>query len=509
MVNLALQLFTDLFKTSLPDRKSFKKLILQESLMKTDFLKLDSIKKKLFLASMLLVLIPTICILIVVSIWVSSKGREDFIARATGEISQVNNVIDILLDNAILNVEMMGQHPAAIRIDNSLNNFSKTTVETDLKKIKRNEMERSLFDHFTLIQKTHPDYLEVFLGTKWGGFVSNDDSPLRAGYDPTKRPWYADAMKNPGNPVISKVYLSTNGENVISAMKSFKDNTGEVKFIAGIDISLKRLTEIINNLKIGKTGFLILTESDGTVLAFPGNKEIISKNISGLGINALTEGLKSDNTTTYFHLEGKERLARIMTTPKAGWKIIGIIEESEIAESARSLRILIYIVGILFTLGAIFTGYFAAKKISEPITATAEVLNKTAEGDFTNKIDVQYESRNDEIGTLARSFNTFITKQRESMKQVLSAAKTVKGASSEINSGNQNLAQRTQEQASTIEEISANIEMITETLQITAKNFHQADINSKKTLEVVTEGESAISETINAMQQIKNSSTCA
>lgn len=61
--------------------------------MKTDFLKLDSIKKKLFLASMLLVLIPMVCILIVVLIWVSSKGREDFIARATGEMSQVNNVI--------------------------------------------------------------------------------------------------------------------------------------------------------------------------------------------------------------------------------------------------------------------------------------------------------------------------------------------------------------------------------------------------------------------------------
>jgi len=474
--------------------------------MKTDFLKFNSIKKKLFVASMMLVLIPTICILILVSIWVSSKGREDFIARATGEMTQVNNVIDILLDNAILNVEMMAQHPAASRIDGTINNYSKKTGSVDVTKIKRNETEQALFSLVTLIHVTHPDYLEVFLGTKWGGFITDALAPIKGGYDPTKRPWYNDALKNPGNPVISKAYVSTNGETVISGMKSFKDKTGEVFFVGGIDISLKSLTDIINNLKIGNTGFVILTESDGTILAYPGKKNLISKKISELGINPLSEGIKSESATIYFDLDGKNRLARILTSPRAGWKIIGIIEQSEIDASARSLRFLIYIAGLIFTAGAIVAGYYAAKKISDPVTETAEVLNKTAEGDFTNKIRAVHEARNDEIGTLARSFNSFIAKQRESMKQVLNAAKTVKGASSEINSGNQNLSQRTQEQASTIEEISANVEMITENLHITTKNFNQADINSKKTLEVVTEGEKAISETIEAMQQIKNSS---
>jgi methyl-accepting chemotaxis protein len=474
--------------------------------MKTDFFKLNSIKKKLFIASMLLVLIPILCVLIVVSLWVSSKGREDFIARATGEMSQVNNVIEILLDNAILNLEMMCTHPAASRIDSTINNFSKTTTVTDLKIISRNETERALFNHFTLIINTHPDYIELYLGTRWGGFISNDDSPIKAGYNPTVRPWYNDALKEPGKALIAKAYLSTNGENVIAAVKAYKDAQGEVLYVGGIDISLKRLTEIINNLRIGETGFLILTENDGTILAYPGNKEIISKNISELGIASLTEGIKSDKNSIYFELDGRERMAQIITSPKAGWKIIGVIEESEITKSARSLRFLIFIVGFIFTAGAIVAGYFTAKTISDPVSATAAVLNKTAEGDFTNKIDEQYESRNDEIGTLARSFNFFISKQRESMKQVLSAAKTVKGASSEINTGNQNLAQRTQEQASTIEEISANIEMITENLHVTTKNFNQADINSQKTLEVVTEGEKAIAETIDAMQQIKNSS---
>jgi methyl-accepting chemotaxis protein len=130
-------------------------------------LKLNSIKKKLFLASMLLVAIPVICIIIMTSIWVTNNSRKDFIGRTIGEMNQVNNVIEILLDNAILNMEMMFNHPAMRRVDPSINNFSGRTVDTDLKTMKRSPLEQELFDFFRLIQSTHPDYVEIFIGTKW------------------------------------------------------------------------------------------------------------------------------------------------------------------------------------------------------------------------------------------------------------------------------------------------------------------------------------------------------
>lgn len=469
-------------------------------------LKLNSIKKKLFLASMLLVMIPVICIIIMTSIWVTNNSRKDFIGRAIGEMNQVNNVIEILLDNAIMNMEMMFNHPAMMRIDSSINNFSDRKEATELKTIKRSDIEQTLFDFFRLIQSTHPDYVEIFIGTKWGGFLTSDLSTVKGGYNPTKRPWYADAVNGGGKSLISKAYLSTSGENVISAIKAYKGNSGEVLVAGGIDINLSRLTEIINNLKIGKTGFLILTENDGTILAYPGKKEILSKNISELAIKELTDGVKEKGATFYFNLEGKDRMAHVMTSEKYGWKIIGVIEEDEITAGARMLRYLIYIAGIIFTAAGVTAGYFLAKRISEPITEAAETLNKTAEGDFRNKINPEYELRNDEIGTLAGSFNRFITNQAESMKQVLGAANTVKSASSEINSGNQNLSQRTQEQASTLEQVTSNLEMITASLQVTTKNFDQADSNSKTTLGVVQEGEKAVEETIDAMQQITNSS---
>jgi methyl-accepting chemotaxis protein len=45
------------------------------------------------------------------------------------------------------------------------------------------------------------------------------------------------------------------------------DIAGEV--VCGIDISLRRLTEIINDLHIGRSGYIVLLEKDGTILAHP------------------------------------------------------------------------------------------------------------------------------------------------------------------------------------------------------------------------------------------------
>lgn len=469
---------------------------------------LNSIKKKLFLASMLLVVVPVICIIIMTSIWVINNSRRDYMARATGEMKQVSNVIDVLIENAIMNLELMCTHPVtAGGLAGKLNNFLNTKGEpVQLKNIKRSPVEAELFRHFTLIYKTHPDYIELYLGDRNGGFVSSDDSTVPAGYNPTKRPWYKNGLDADGKAVVAKAYLSTNGQYVTAVVKAYKDSTGQVNYIGGIDISLQKLTEIINGLKLGKTGFLILTESDGTVLAYPGKKEILSKNISELGITTLTEGIRSNDATLSFRLDGKERMARVITSARTGWKIIGVIEENEITAGARGLRYLIYVAGIIFTAAGVTAGYFIAKRIAEPLTEAAEALNKTAEGDFRNKINTRYEARNDEIGVLARSFNKFITSQASSMKQVLGAAKTVKSASGEINAGNQNLSQRTQEQASTLEQVTANLDEITASLQVTTRNFDQADSNSRTTLGVVRDGEKAIEETIDAMQQISNSS---
>lgn len=467
---------------------------------------LNSIKKKLFSASLAIVVIPTICIIIIVNWSVGSKAEKDFIARASGEMAQVDNVITILLDNAVMNLELMCTHPSTGMMDGQMNTFYNRTAETQNITLRRTSVEKALFDHLTMIANSHPDYIELYIGNRDGGFVTNDMTTMPAGYDPRKRPWFIDAVEQKGNPRIAKAYLSTNGEYVTAAVKAYTDASGEVIFAAGIDISLKKLTDIINAIKLGESGYLILVEKDGTILAHPKNRELISKNINELNINEINEALSSESSTFFFKFDSKEQMGRIITSSRGGWKIIGVIDVDEITASARFLRWIILFAGFIFAGIAVAAGYFIARRISDPIEKVAGVLDSASQGDFTNSLSSSYEAHTDEIGKLATSYNRFAENQRLSVKQVLGSANAVRSASSEINAGNQNLAQRTQEQASTLEQVTANIEMITATLRVTTANFESADTNSRQTLDVVKDGESAVEETIDAMKEISQSS---
>ena len=222
--------------------------------MSWKLLKLNGLKKKLFFASLALVVVPMLSVMLILSYSLSKKSEEDFVARVTGEIRQVDNVITVLLDSAKHNLEMMNRHPAMQKLDTSINSYMTVPGATDLKTVRRGPLEQRILDHLNLIGKTHPDYIELYLGTKYGGFITSDTDKVPGGYDPRRRPWYSDALDKKGEAIISKAYYSvTTNENVVAAVKAYTDAAGEVQFVGGIDISLKRLTDIINSIRIGKT----------------------------------------------------------------------------------------------------------------------------------------------------------------------------------------------------------------------------------------------------------------
>ena len=140
--------------------------------MPFSFLRSGSIKKRLFLSSTALVAVPLVCILVLLNVSLGQKSESEFIARAGGEMKQVDNVIKVMIDNTFYNLESMGQHPAAQRIDATVNSFADKTTPTDLTALTRGEAEKQLHAHFTLMGKTHPENPEFFMGTRYGGFIT-------------------------------------------------------------------------------------------------------------------------------------------------------------------------------------------------------------------------------------------------------------------------------------------------------------------------------------------------
>lgn len=82
------------------------------------------------------------------------------------------------------------------------------------------------------------------------------------------------------------LYLGDNSI-VISNVTTLKDDKGEPLGVVGLDVNLKGLTDILKEIKIGKTGYLMLVGKDGTILADPKNPELNSKNLKDTQIPEL------------------------------------------------------------------------------------------------------------------------------------------------------------------------------------------------------------------------------
>jgi methyl-accepting chemotaxis protein len=473
--------------------RTHQKALILESAMALQILDSGSIKKRLFIVSALLVAIPILCITLILYFSLNAKSKEDFMARANGEVAQVDNAMAIMIDGAMQNLELMGVHPALQQLDESLTNYTERTGATDLKTLERSPLEATLFEHFSLIAKTHPDYLELYLGSKFGGMVTSDLGSLRAGYDPRQRPWYKDAEAGRGQSVVAKAYLSTLGDYVTAVTKAYPDASGGTAYAVGIDISLKRLSEIFNTIRIGKTGYLVLIESDGTVLAHPTLKELVSKNIDSLNIPALSEGVKTNSPAFEYTINGISKVGLVKTASRGGWKILAVIDEDEILASAKALMAKIILIGVVFIALALALSYALSSRITAGIRRIHDVMEEIASGggDLTRRIHID---GNDEVAQTAAAFNRFLEQLQRMFSEIigesarlLGGVRSVSDVLQEISEDSRNLSDLTASNAAAIEEITVSISHI-------AANAADADSLVKDTGSISSESAQTVAE---------------
>ncbi len=108
-------------------------------------------------------------------------------------------------------------------------------------------------------------------------------------------------------------------------------------------------------------------------------------------------------------------------------------------------RALMIMIGLVFALltGAAVIWLFLARSITRPIVRAADMLKDISEGegDLTKRLDA---AGNDEIGQLARYFNTFIEKLQGIVGQIAGNANTVASSATELSAVSVQTAQSVQ-----------------------------------------------------------------
>ena len=187
----------------------------------------------------------------------------------------------------------------------------------------------------------------------------------------------------------------------------------------------------------------------------------------------LYEGINAKNFT-----QAQMYYDKYMVSVKAAREILKnlIIYQQKVAETVRAERIAearkVTILSMVFLTISIIAGAFItlvlSRSVSRPVQKGLYFAEKIANGDFTERIDLD---QTDELGLLGKALNGAADSLEELITNVTIAAQNLSQAVEQIASGNENLSQRTSEQASSLEEIASTVE---ETNAATKQNTENA-----------------------------------
>lgn len=111
---------------------------------------------------------------------------------------------------------------------------------------------------------------QYFWVTDTGQSVKFAEGPLK--FDPRKRPWYKGAMQSDGLFVTQLYRFESTGKPGVTFAKRIHDETGAVVGVAGVDITMSTLSEILEGIRVGDRGLVFMLTSDDQLISYSGTR---------------------------------------------------------------------------------------------------------------------------------------------------------------------------------------------------------------------------------------------
>ncbi len=435
-----------------------------------------TIRKKLILILVGLPLIPLLVFSIYFLADIEEQAVDQFVSFTNRELNHVNKAVTFFMDGVKSEVRLLASAPEFRQAYGTFPDYLGADAATIVSQEDLQEGAKASLGVLKRTEQSSPLLIEVFMGTEKGGYLSSQMLEMRAGYDPRKRGWYQQGVKA-GEATVTPAYLSTSGGAVVSIVCPFSDENGKLLGVAAMDVSLKGLTDVTEEIKIGETGYVILVQNDGTILADPQKKEFNFKKIDELNIPGLDTLGKRQDGYAEIALDGRAYLATVFTSPDLGYRFIGMISKAEVMHEASVLIRTVLIISVVMVITFVLLAMWLANTIVRPINNVSVALKDIAqgEGDLTRRLDIEKE---DEVGVLARWFNMFIEKLQDIIKELEITSKGVDALSSSLEGVSLSLQQAAAGASRRSADVAAGAEEMNENLAGVASEMEQSAVNT-------------------------------
>ena len=284
------------------------------------------------------------------------------------------------------------------------------------------------------------------------------------------------------------------GENVLSAKvySQIQNSLGQRSGIAGIDIVLSGLDQMMDGNSIFKGTECQFITSSGSILAASDNSTVGTKSNFFLDTNLKTyfepvyikpDGTRAkdgedvsdctiDYSTISLFTKFKQQdlfvtivKSRVDRSPKP-WFFVSITPVSEINSSAWSTITIIIFAFVLQIIIVMLIVFAVVTRITKPLKTTVNALQNISEGDGDMTVRL-HANQNNEIGAMCESFNKTMDKLSVSIKDV-------KASSVEMDEIGVELDDSMNQTSIAVEDITSSIQAIQEQMQEHAAGVEEA-----------------------------------
>ncbi len=310
----------------------------------------------------------------------------------------------------------------------------------------------------------HPEYLGTWTGWEPNAFDRRDRSfrGADAGHDATGRfvpYWFRDGTtisqapltdydkagagdyyqipRTTGAEKVIEPYLYAVGgvDTLITSVSVPIERDGEVVGVAGVDLTLTSLQELVDAIRPFGTGRALLISTAGAVVA-GGDAEQAGKPASPEISSLATAAVQAGRSTQRVSGNGGEELLQIAVPVRLGatdtWSLVVSVPTATILAEADATREVSIVLAVAAVVIAALVALFLARTIVRPIERLRDRMSEIAdgEGDLTQRVTAD---RDDEAGQLAGAFNRFVEKVATTIRGIAESTGKLSGAAQELN----------------------------------------------------------------------------
>ncbi len=300
---------------------------------------------------------------------------------------------------------------------------------------------------FKRYMESNDDILSIYLGTNKREMIDPSWLDVPDDYDPTVRPWYVLA-KEKGEAVWTQPYKDANtGQMVVTVAAPVYSKSKRLVGVIGIDISMEALSNELNAIQVGQSGYPVLVSSNMETLTHK-NSEVIGKEVP---VPELVSAMSSsDEGIVKYEWNEIKKFATFMKIEEMDWIVLVTMDQEEVTSLTRPIMYTTIIIAVVCLILGMGLAIVMARRFVKPLVELENTMEIVKQGDLTVRSDVH---TNDEVGRMASSFNVMIDHFADMLSKSKNVAHQVAISAEDLASNSEEVSASSDEVSRTIDEI--------------------------------------------------------